>query len=701
MKSSFVWISIFLATLMACGGGGGGGGVTIPTPAATPIPTATPFTAPDEFFVRATQGNDANDGTTPETAFRTIGAAIAVLTDGDTIIVGPGTYRETIILTPPGGTELTPIVFRADPSGSMTSDPPGRVILDGGRTGSTVRLTNFPYATFDSFEITGASGNNGGVQIRSGSHHVTVQNCRIRNNEDDDPATFVSGVLIQDSDDVLIFNNLIHDNEGRGISIVGSGTGSSRARVINNTVVRNNRGISIGTGNTASPDAFLLNNILQDNVDGQNRDRNIVVSEGPPSSVDGYTAQHNLVFPLPYNPTGLPHPTDINEDALFVDAAEGNFLLSQLADGQGAVSPAVDAGSVADVPGSAVDFSSLLAKTTATNGRTDTAPIDLGFHDVATGGGFTFYVRAAAGSDSNNGMTSGQAFKTISAALDRASAGDIIVVGPGNYDEAIVVDPPSGEAGQLLTFLGDPTGRLTADSDAPGAVVVDAGGNGRAAFSLPAAQFVVLDGFTVTGGNHAGIEVRSNSSNVVIRNCQSLGNPGEGILVRDSSGVLVFNNLVAKNDGSGIIIGGNISGSEEVQVVNNTVADNMDQGIRIGELSTASSNVLLQNNLVQNNESAGIQTNEQSVEGVQVSYNLVFPENYIPQDVQGANDINEDAELVGGDDYHLIQATSPAVDAGDPATDAMLEDALGARTTDPDGAHDTVRVDLGYHYLIP
>src|SRR5262247_2628992 len=73
--------------LAACGGGGGGGGN-----GGNPPPSE-----PDTFFVRAAAGNDANSGTSAAEAFQTIGAALSRLTDGDTVVVGPGTYEEAII----------------------------------------------------------------------------------------------------------------------------------------------------------------------------------------------------------------------------------------------------------------------------------------------------------------------------------------------------------------------------------------------------------------------------------------------------------------------------------------------------------------------------------------------------------------------------------------------------------------------------
>src|SRR3989337_1774877 len=89
--------------LAACGGGGGGGAAS----------------QPDVVYVRASVGDDNNDGASPTKAFRTIGAALGRLTDGDTVIVGPGTYGGRIV-DPRSGTSLQPITFRADPAGEST-----------------------------------------------------------------------------------------------------------------------------------------------------------------------------------------------------------------------------------------------------------------------------------------------------------------------------------------------------------------------------------------------------------------------------------------------------------------------------------------------------------------------------------------------------------------------------------------------------
>ncbi|MHC4573172.1 MAG: right-handed parallel beta-helix repeat-containing protein [Planctomycetota bacterium] len=62
----------------------------------------------------AVDGNDSSPGTEPE-PFRTIRRAADIVQPGDTVNVGPGIYRETVIVKN-SGTEAEPIVFRTDPN---------------------------------------------------------------------------------------------------------------------------------------------------------------------------------------------------------------------------------------------------------------------------------------------------------------------------------------------------------------------------------------------------------------------------------------------------------------------------------------------------------------------------------------------------------------------------------------------------------
>ncbi len=357
---------VSLTLLAACGGGGDGGAAS----------------QPDVFYVRASTGDDLNDGLSPATAFRTIGAALARLTDGDTVIVGPGTYREHII-DPRGGTSVQPVTFRADPTGELTGDDPDPVVIDGegkpvtigtSNVEPVIRLTRASFVIIDGFVVTGAAGT-AGIEIRSSSSNVTVRHCQVVSNRTGGP----DGIAVRDSDDVLLFNNLIFNNTGRGIAVVGRGKGSQRALLINNTIVKNrSRGIQIGTQEVnapASKDAFLRNNIVQRNETG-----NIDIATGPPSSLDGFDSGFNLVFPLSdpfgYRPSNLPQATDIKTDALFVDERNGDLRLSRN-------SPAVDAGVEENLPGGPqAGFGSLRQRTTQSDGTPDTGRIDLGYHEL-------------------------------------------------------------------------------------------------------------------------------------------------------------------------------------------------------------------------------------------------------------------------------------------------------------------------------
>ena len=82
------------------------------------------------LFVRQTVGDDAQDGLTPETAWKTLEKLETELRAGDTAYVGPGLYRERLEI-PESGTETRTVNLVADPTGRRTGDPPGPVMIAG------------------------------------------------------------------------------------------------------------------------------------------------------------------------------------------------------------------------------------------------------------------------------------------------------------------------------------------------------------------------------------------------------------------------------------------------------------------------------------------------------------------------------------------------------------------------------------------
>lgn len=82
------------------------------------------------FYVRQTIGDDANDGLSPQTAWRSLSKLEKAMKAGDTAYVGPGLYREMVTVANSGTAEAW-ISFVGDPTGQHTGDPPGSVMVTG------------------------------------------------------------------------------------------------------------------------------------------------------------------------------------------------------------------------------------------------------------------------------------------------------------------------------------------------------------------------------------------------------------------------------------------------------------------------------------------------------------------------------------------------------------------------------------------
>jgi len=82
------------------------------------------------YYVRQTVGDDANDGLSPEHAWRHVEKLSPAMQAGDTAYVGPGLYREGVDVQNDGRVDAR-IVFIGDTTGQHTGDPPGIVMLAG------------------------------------------------------------------------------------------------------------------------------------------------------------------------------------------------------------------------------------------------------------------------------------------------------------------------------------------------------------------------------------------------------------------------------------------------------------------------------------------------------------------------------------------------------------------------------------------
>lgn len=184
------------------------------------------------WYVRASASVYGNGGSW-DTAFATIGQAMAVARPGDIITVAPGVYTESVNFA---GKEVT--LTSTQPE---DSDTVANTIIRAGVNGASVlfRHTEGRGAVLDGFTIShlpGITGN--GVNIMGAS--PTIRNCVIRDNTDNrggENLSYGGGMLVIDGANPLLTNNRFEKNAadvGAGLCIQNAG-----AQVVNNTFTGN------------------------------------------------------------------------------------------------------------------------------------------------------------------------------------------------------------------------------------------------------------------------------------------------------------------------------------------------------------------------------------------------------------------------------------------------------------------------------
>ncbi|MET7820557.1 right-handed parallel beta-helix repeat-containing protein [Micromonospora zamorensis] len=214
------------------------------SPAAGAAPASSPAAAAStgsELFVSETNCVPTGNGSA-QSPFCTISAAAAVAQPGQTVLVQPGLYPESVVLTR-SGTESAPITFRAVNTGNGVVRV-GRYGVDTA-TGSVFTLRQVHDIVVEGFAIYGRSEV---PVVVDNSSRVTIDDTSIT--QGSTPLIKVTG----GSRDVTISRNFLHSPGTTGLVVEAGSTGT---RVVANQIP--NGGMEL----TDAPGSIVTNNTVQ------------------------------------------------------------------------------------------------------------------------------------------------------------------------------------------------------------------------------------------------------------------------------------------------------------------------------------------------------------------------------------------------------------------------------------------------------
>lgn len=579
-------------------------------------------------------------------------------------------------------------------------------VLHSDTGGLSIRLlgaTATATVTANTLGVSGVAG-----LFLSGATAGVIQNNVIFSNAD-------TGITVRASRDVQIANNLIYANGSHGVAVGTSNAAVFETSVVNNTVYSNaGFGLVVGSAGAASPGTLVLNNIFNLNAAGGIAFQRL-------SAEAGYVTDFNLNTDG-YGPDTRAGTREFSADPGFVDPPGADGVLG--GDGFADDDFRLRTGSTPSEHSAAIDRGSGLAGVLGITGTStyaspsDDGTVDLGYHygaaieqviTVEASDLFIpIYVRVS-GSPNNDGSSPQQALNSIRAAGLRATSSATVIVGPGRYSEG---DIGVRTRTHDVQFIADVDGALT--GELPGLVLVDATGTGAGTvFVVVEGPGTIVDGFYLTGGVDAGIQIRRGSHGARVVNNVVFSNARRGIEALQANDVQIENNLVYANGTGGI----RVAESENSVVLNNTAYGNgVDpvlgreaNGILVGggaELGPTRGTVVMRN-IVQGNP-VGILATNTGLEGYMSGFNVSL-DGFPGRTPRADSDLIDDALFINpagvdgilgaagfaDDDFRLIQDgmfLSPAVDIDYGELGTLRG------TTRTDGAPDTGPADAGFHY---
>jgi hypothetical protein len=504
------------------------------TPTYNAPPPPPPYNGPT-WYVRAS-GNDANDGSGPSKAFKTVEKAMFVARAGHTIYVGAGNYgnASAAISTSSNGTASNRILIIADKDGGKTGDA-GNVVV----TQHDVRVPNH-YITFDGFNFVG--GNDNANFLQWGGNGGELKNCFVQGGKD--------GIVITGSG--LVVDSCTFSNSKNDAFSVTGGKATIRRTLIDTA---GKDGIEITSGAAIGIEDCVIQNCKQQGIKADDStgasvviaDRTKFLSNGK-CGVQGkgcYFYLHNCLVAfngeegveakdkgslLVDHCTVVYNGDDgVDRDSSLATCGIQNSILAFNGDN------GIDIGDTRHVShsnnllfgnrrgnfsGISSDTSEIQADprflsvtdfrlrgtspaidTVAVGQRVDLAgtarPLgiknDMGCYEGFVETTRTYYVRTD-GDDSRDGLSSGRAFKTIGKAASVVEPGDKVYVGGGTYRDTAICNK-AGSVDEPIRFIADTNGSKTGKS---GPVIISS--QEHAKWSLQVhANYLRFEGFSFSG----------------------------------------------------------------------------------------------------------------------------------------------------------------------------------------------------------
>jgi len=539
-----------------------------------------------------------------------IQAAIDIAKDGDTIVVEPGTYHETIHFQ---GKNIT--LRSTDPHDWSVVDA---TIIDASGEGSVVTFsgTETDDCLLSGFKITGGSAEGGGG-INGNGTLATIRFNRVVRNRSFEIVVFsgsrIGGAIYKCNG--TLSNNLVVHNSG---DFLGYGAISSCAGQIRNSLIAHNDGYGI-----YEFDGLIINNTVVGVIFSANGlIVNCIVWEETTDSIEGSWTINSCVQARFRNIQGRGL---VYEDPLFVDALNSDFRLSAespcrnigmngfsfgsyIADASGfgrICENVVDLGcyEYGSSPDSDGDYlADTLEEINGTNPLVQDSDSD-GLGDgleVLRGNDPKF-------PDSPTGITVPGDFESVSDATFLAYTGENITVLPGTYTENIVITR------DISLGSIDPT-----DPEIVASTIIDGSRtwsvitmSGKESSDCVVDGLTITNGFNIGGGGFLGNGTRATiRRNHIVANCASAGFPGlshQGGGLVDCDG-LIESNLVTQNkahQGAGIFGCDGLIRDNTI-TLNESFREIFHRSYRNGKgAGIAECGAVITNNIISKNETKG------------------------------------------------------------------------------------------------